>query len=197
MFDRNGIARWTRVAAALVLSAAAAPALAAQTGTPTTTAQAAAGQPRTITFDDAVRIALQQNGTLRQAVNAAALDTVAVRQQRMQFMPDVRFSSTTSGSYDRAPGTSTGSSSALSRTSTALNAGISSSYTLYNGGANSANLRAARLQQQAGASDVERTRQSVVFSVVSNYLSLIESQEQLRVREQTLASEQAQLQQIV
>jgi outer membrane protein len=199
MFDRNGIARWTRVAAALVLSAAAAPALAAQTGTqPAATAQAAAaGQPRTITFDDAVRIALQQNGTLRQAVNAAALDTVAVRQQRMQFLPDVRFSSTTSGSYDRAPGTGTGSSSALSRTSTALNAGVSSSYTLYNGGANSANLRAARLQQQAGASDVERTRQSVVFSVVSNYLSLIESQEQLRVREQTLASEQAQLQQIV
>jgi len=198
MFDRNGIARWARVAAALVLSAAAAPALAAQTGTPpAATTRAAAGQPRTITFDDAVRIALQQNGTLRQAVNAAALDTVAVRQQRMQFLPDVRFSTTTSGSYDRAPGTGTGSSSALSRTSTALNAGFSSSYTLYNGGANSANLRAARLQQQAGASDVERTRQTVVFSVVGNYLSLIESQEQLRVREQTLASEQAQLQQIV
>ncbi|HSU14408.1 TolC family protein [Longimicrobium sp.] len=196
MFDRNGISRWARVAAALVLAATAAPALAAQTGSPSTQPTATAGQPRTITFSDAVRIALQQNGTLRQAVNAAALDTVAVRQQRMQFLPDVRFSTTTSGSYDRAPGTSTGAGSALSRTSTALNAGVSSSYTLYNGGANSANLRAARLQQQAGASDVERTRQSVVFTVVSNYLSLIEGQEQLRVRNETLASAQAQLAQI-
>lgn len=197
MLERNGWARWTRVAAALALSAAAAPRLAAQAGTPPAATAPAAGEPRTITFDDAVRIALRQNGTLRQAVNAAALDTVAVRQQRMQFLPDVRFSTTTSGSYDRAPGTSTGAGSALSRTSTALNAGVSSSYTLYNGGASSANLRAARLQQQAGASDVERTRQQVVFTVVSNYLSLIEGQEQLRVREQTLASEQAQLRQIV
>jgi outer membrane protein len=195
MFDRNGIARWARVAAALVLAAAAAPALAAQTGSPSAPA-AAAGQPRTITFDDAIRIALQQNGTLRQAVNAAALDTVAVRQQKMQFLPDVRFSTTTSGTYDRAAGTGNGAGQALSQTSTALNAGVSSSYTLYNGGANTANLRAARLQQQAGASDVERTRQSVVFTVVSNYLSLIEAQEQLRVRNETLASEQAQLQQI-
>lgn len=197
MFDRNGIARWARVAMAVVAAAAAAPALAAQTGTAPPAAQAAAaGQPRTITFDDAVRIALRQNGTLRQAVNAAALDTVAVRQQRMQFLPDVRFSSTTSGSYDRAPGTATGAGSALSHTSTALNAGVSSSLVVYNGGANSANLRAARLAQQAGASDVERTRQSVVFTVVSNYLSLIEAQEQLRVRNETLASEQAQLTQI-
>ena len=169
--------------AALALLFSAVP-LAAQTGT-----------PRTITFDDAVRIALQQNGTLRQAVNAAALDTVAVSQQRSQFLPDVRLSTTSTGSYDRAPGVN-GASQALSRTSTAMTAGVSSSLVLYNGGANSANLRAARLQQTAGASDVERTRQSVVFTVVSNYLSLVEAQEQLRVRTETQASEQAQLTQI-
>ncbi|HEX6746425.1 MAG TPA: TolC family protein [Longimicrobium sp.] len=198
MFDRNGIARWARLAIALAAAAGTAPALAAQTGTPptTTAAQAAAGQPRTITFDEAVRIALQQNGTLRQAVNSAALDTVAVRQSKSQFLPDVRFSTTSTGTYDRAAGSGNGSGTALSRTSTALNAGVSSSLVVYNGGANSANLRAARLTQQAGASDVERTRQSVVFTVVSNYLTLIEAQEQLRVRNETLASEEAQLQQI-
>jgi outer membrane protein len=197
MFDRNGISRWARLAIALVATAAAAPALAAQAGTqpPAATTTAPAGQPRTITFDEAVKIALQQNGTLRQAVNAAALDTVAVRQQKMQFLPDVRFSTTSSGAYDRTPAGS-GASSALSHTSTALNAGVSSSLVVYNGGANGANLRAAQLQQSAGASDVERTRQSVVFTVASNYLSLIEAQEQLGVRRQTLASEQAQLEQI-
>jgi outer membrane protein len=43
---------------------------------------------------------------------------------------------------------------------------------------------------------VERTRQSVVFTVVSNYLGLTSAQEQLRVRQETLASEEALLQQI-
>jgi outer membrane protein len=77
-----------------------------------------------------------------------------------------------------------------------MNAGVSSSYTLYNGGANRANLRQAQLQQAAGGQDVERTRQNVVFTVSSNFLGLVEAQEQLRVRRETLASEQAQRDQI-
>ncbi|HEX9937131.1 MAG TPA: TolC family protein [Longimicrobium sp.] len=192
MIYRLGIA-----AAALVAAASAgAPAVGAQTtGQTQPQAVTTAAQPRTITFNEAVGIALQQNGTLRQAVNAAALDTVSVRQQRMQFLPDLRFSTTGSQSYDRSPGGGTGGSSLSSLTSS-MNAGVSSSYTLYNGGANRANLRQAQLQQQAGGQDVERTRQSVVFTVASNYLGLIEAQEQLRVRRETLASEQAQRDQI-
>lgn len=177
--------------------------IAASAGVPAASAQAAgqtqatttAAQPRTITFDEAVSIALRQNGTLRQAVNAAALDTVAVRQQKAQFLPDLRFSTSGSQSYDRSPAVGTGGSPLGSLTSS-MNAGVSSSYTLYNGGANRANLRQAQLQQAAGGQDVERTRQLVVFTVASNYLGLIEAQEQLRVRRETLASEQAQRDQI-
>jgi outer membrane protein len=189
MYHKLGVA-----AAALVLAVSAgAPQVAAQT-TPQAPATATAGQPRTITFNEAVGIALQQNGTLRQAVNAAALDTVSVRQQKMQFLPSVSFSTSGSQSYDRSP-VSAGSGASNTLTS-GLNAGVSSSYTLYNGGANRANLRHAQLQQAAGGQDVERTRQSVVFTVASNYLGLIEAQEQLRVRRETLASEQAQADQI-
>jgi outer membrane protein len=192
-FDTNGIARWARiVAVAAVAAGASAPALAAQTGTPAAATQSAAPAPRTITFNDAIDIALRQNGTLRQAVNAAALDTVSVRQQKMQFLPSVQFNTSTSQSFQpNANGAASLGSSAV--TSTALNAGVSTSLVLYNGGANSANLKQAQLQQAAGGLDVERTKQSVVFTVVSNYLTLIGDQEQLRVREQTLASEQAML----
>ncbi|HYH80073.1 MAG TPA: TolC family protein [Longimicrobium sp.] len=188
MHHKLGIA-----AAALVLAVSAGPpALAAQTTQ--AAPAAAAAQPRTIGFNEAVEIALRQNGTLRQAVNAAALDTVSVRQQKMQFLPSVSLSTTGSQSYDRSP-VSAGSGASNTLTS-GMNAGVSSSYTLYNGGANRANLRQAQLQQAAGGQDVERTRQSVVFTVASNFLGLIEAQEQLRVRRETLASEQAQLGQI-
>jgi outer membrane protein len=194
MFERNGFSRWARVVAVAVAAAAAqAPALAAQT-TPVPAATAVA-QPRTITFADAVSTALRQNGALRQAVNAAALDTVSVRQQRMQFMPSVSLNSSTSQSLSPFANRAS-SGTAGNVASTAVNAGVSTSLVLFNGGANRAQLAQARLVQQAGGQEVERTRQSVVFTVVSNYLELTSSQEQLRVRRETLASEEALLGQI-
>jgi outer membrane protein len=193
MFEGTGIARWARAAAVAGLAAASAPALAAQTGTAPATAPAAA---RTITFADAVSIALRQNGTLLQAVNAAALDTVSVRLQKMQFLPSVQLSTSTSQSLSPFARSTAGQTSVGDVTSTAVNAGVSTSLVLFNGGANKAQLAQARLVQQAGGQAVERTRQSVVFTVVSNYLELTGSQEQLRVRRETMASEEALLEQI-
>ena len=192
MFEGYGFARWARAAAVMAMAAASAPALAAQTGA----APAAAAAPRTITFADAVSIALRQNGTLLQAVNAAALDTVSVRQQKMQFLPSVQLNTSTSQSLSPFARSSAGQTSVSDVTSTAVNAGVSTSLVLFNGGANKAQLAQARLVQQAGGQTVERTRQSVVFTVVSNYLQLTGSQEQLRVRRETMASEEALLEQI-
>ncbi|HVG45705.1 MAG TPA: TolC family protein [Longimicrobium sp.] len=193
MFYGYGIVRWTRVATVAAMAAAAsAPALAAQAGTPS----AAAPAGRTVTFADAVEIALRQNGTLRQAVNAAALDTVSVRLQKMQFLPSVSLSTSTSQSLSPFARTGSTGTSVGDVTSTAVNAGVSTSLVLFNGGANRAQLAQARLAQQAGGQTVERTRQSVVFTVVSNYLELTGNQEQLRVRQETLASEEALLEQI-
>ncbi|HEV7589588.1 MAG TPA: TolC family protein [Longimicrobium sp.] len=199
MFEGYGIARWARVAVAAGMAAtASAPALAAQAGTPSTAAQTTAqtAATRTITFSEAVSIALRQNGTLLQAVNAAALDTVSVRQQKMQFLPSVQLSTSTSQSLQPFARTTTGQTSVSNVTSTAVNAGVSTSLVLFNGGANQAQLAQARLVEQAGGQTVERTRQSVVFTVVSNYLQLTGSQEQLRVRRETMASEAALLEQI-
>jgi outer membrane protein len=150
---------------------------------------AAQQQPgRTITFDEAIRIALAQNGTLRQVQNAAALDTVAVRQARQQFLPDLRLN--TSGTQSAGRSFSQDEGQVLNTSTRSLNAGLSSSVVVFDGGGNQADLRAARLSQTAGASDVARARQTVVFTVASNFLSLVEQQEQLRVRRETLASQQ-------
>ena len=77
----------------LTLLLAAAPALGAQA-----TPQPAARQ-QTITFDDAVRIALRQNTTLRQAANAAELDAASVRHQRFNLLPDLRLTTNTGQNY--------------------------------------------------------------------------------------------------
>jgi outer membrane protein len=158
--------------------------LAAQTAAPT----------QTISFDDAIRIALRQNSTLRQANNAAALNSASVKQQRLSFLPDLRFNTSTGQNYGRTFSQDEGR--IIDQTTQSLNAGVSSSVTLFNGMTNVANLRSAQLAEDAGERNVKRAEQTVAFTVASNFLALVQQQEQLRVQRENLAAQEAQERQI-
>jgi outer membrane protein len=146
-----------------------------------TAVAAAAQQPQSITFDEAVSIALRQNSAITRASNAEALDQLAVSDAKLGFLPDLRLS--TSGSRDINSSAGNGSQT--------MNARLSSSVTVFDGFANMASLRGAQLEQSAGTFDTERTRQDVLFAVISGYLTLIEAGEQVRVAEDNLAAEDA------
>ena len=124
----------TRVLLTLVVAASAAG------------AQTPASQ--TITFDDAVRIALRQNTTLQQATNSAALSSATVRQQKLALLPDLRFTTNTGQSYGRTFSQDEGR--IINETTQSLNAGVSSSVTVFNGLTNIANLKSAQLSEDAG-----------------------------------------------
>jgi outer membrane protein len=168
---------------AFTLLFAAAPALGAQ-----------AAPQQTITFDDAIRIALRQNTALQQANNAAELNSADVRQQRLSFLPDLRFSTSTGQSYGRTFSEDEGR--IINETTQSLNAGVQSSVTLFNGLTNIASLRSAQLGEEAGERNVQREEQTVAFTVASNFLALVQQQEQLRVQRENLAAQQAQEAQI-
>lgn len=163
-----------RVMAAAALTAAA-PALGAQ-------------QTQVITFRDAIRIALERNTSLRIARNSSELDEVTLRQERAQRVPDFRFNTSTAQTYGRTFNQSEGR--VENRSTQTVNTGVQSSMVLYDASI-SPSIRAARLGAEAGDLDVERTRQTVVFTVATNFLGLIQNREQLRVRQQSLAAEQA------
>jgi outer membrane protein len=162
----------------------AASALGAQTATPS----------QQITFDDAIAIALRQNTTLRQANNTAALNAANVRQQRLSLLPDLRFNTSTGQNYGRTFSEEEGR--ILNQTTQSVNAGVSSSVTLFNGLTNVANLRSAQLTEDAGERNVKRAEQTVAFTVASNFLTLVQQQEQLRVQQENLAAQTAQEKQI-
>jgi outer membrane protein len=142
---------------------------------------AAAQQPQTITFDQAVDLALRQSTAILRAENQLTLDALAVQDAQMRFVPDLRLS--TSGSQDLASG------GAARAGGQSANARLSSSVTVFDGFGNVASLRGARLAQEAGDLDLERTRQDVVFSVISGYLTLIEAAEQVKVAQENLAAQ--------
>ena len=155
---------------------------------------ASAADARIITFELALRIALEQNSTLRQADVATRASGVAVDQARGQFYPDLALTSRAAQSYGRNFNEAEGR--VIDTSTDTVNLGLSSSVTLFDGFGNTASLREARLSEQASHLDLQRTRETVVFTVASNFLLLLQTQEQLRVRRESLSAESTLEQQI-
>jgi outer membrane protein len=175
-------ARGTR---ALLAAAALAVALPALSGAQDTT-RTKLPPGGVITLQDAIRIALAQNTQVRFARNSLLLDSLAIRQAKNAFLPNLSASS--SASQDVANGSGGNPFSA--------SIGASSGMTIYNGGQNRNILSLARTNAAAGAADVARTRQSLVFTVASDYLALITQQQQLRVQQENLTAQEQELTQL-
>lgn len=148
---------------------------------PVVTAQESPVATRVIGFDQAVEIALEQNDTLRQARNAAALGRLDVAQARTGFLPDLRASGQSSRAIGRADGDGL-------RTTTL---GLASGVTLFDGFANTATLAGAKFASAADEQDLARARETVVFTVATNFLALVQQREQLRVQRENLTAQAA------
>jgi outer membrane protein len=141
---------------------------------------------RLITFQEAIRIALDQNTTVRAAENAAALGKVGVSEARSQFMPNLTFS--TSGSQNFGRNADTLQNQSTSQNTRSASMGLNSGVTVFDGFGNVAQLKSAKLSDAAGEQELVRTRETVAFTVASNFLALIQRQEQLRVQRENLGA---------
>ena len=163
-------------------------------GTAVTTSQIAAAQDvQTITFEQAVRLALEQNVSLRQSANLVELESRQVFQRRMDFLPDLRFStngSRGSGFWQDQAGRN------VAFTNKNVNGSFSTSLNVFNGFADVAALEQARHERDASLLSYDRGRQDAVFSVVDSYLEYVDSREQVRILEENLESQRQQLMQI-
>lgn len=158
-------------------------------GAASDTAAAAPSGATTITFDQALQLALRQNTTVRQAENTAALGTATVQAQRLQFLPNLQLSTTGAQNVGRSFSESQGS--IINQGTQSLTAGISSTVTLFDGLSNVAALRQANLASDASGQDLTRARQTAAFTVASNFLTLVTDQEQLKVQQENFAAQAA------
>lgn len=143
-----------------------------------------------ITFADAVRLVLSQSVGVRQAQNTVETSTATVRQRQSAFLPSFSLNTSTSEAYGYNFNQQEGR--ITDQTTTALNVGASSAVTLFDGGRNLATLRESRLSNSANGSDLSRARQTAVFTAASNFLTLVQREEQVRVQRDNLAAQQAQ-----
>ena len=187
----TSVPRWSvaLLAAAMVAMPAFAGAQSAATAAPAATA----GEP--IDLQTAIGIALRQSVLVKQSENAVASSETGVSQARNAFLPSLSINTSSARSVGRS-GTGTG----LSSSSQSLNTGLSSSLVVFDGLRNVKELRQARLGVTANTSELTRARQTAVFTVASDYLTLATAEGQLEVQKRNLAAleaQEAQLQKLV
>lgn len=150
-------------------------------------ARARTAAERAITLQEAITLALAQNSTIRFARNTTALDSLNVRQARNAFRPNLVATSQSSQGFGAG---------SQGQNSFSVGGGVSSGITLFDGGQNTGALQQARLYLQASGQDLDRSRQTVVFLVASDFLALITQQEQLRVQQENLLAQEQELAQL-
>ena len=147
-----------------------------------------------IGFDRAIRTALSQNTDLKRAQATRRQSQTQVQAEWMDFAPDLSLSTDVTRRFGRNFSQVTGNFT--TRSTDFFNVGGRSSITLFNGFENTASLNQARNRAEADDLSLQRTRREVVFTVMNQYISLIESREIVRVRREELEARRQQLRQI-
>jgi outer membrane protein len=152
---------------------------------------APAQELRRITFDQAVQLALERNITVQRARNAMDLQETQIAAEKADFLPNLNASTGANRVYGLSFDQTTGRT--FTEASDGFSTSLSSSYQLYTGSERRSSLEQARRTLDANTHTYERTRQTVVFNVIQQYLQLILNREQIRIREEDLAAQQQQL----
>lgn len=155
---------------------------------------AAAQQAEQITFDDALRIALDNNVQLKRAANTVRSQENVVRNSWAAFVPSLNLSSGSSRYYGLNFDQITGDLVTFSSDRVSFSA--SSGITLFQGFREFALLSQARIDLTASDLTHERQRQTVVFQVMTQFLDLMQSRENIAIQQENLAAQQQLLTQI-
>ena len=147
-----------------------------------------------VTFEEAIRLALVQNPRLRRAETAVSAAGEAVELARAAFLPDLSATVQPTRRYGLGFDQTTGS--LQQSTSDVMSASLSTSVNLFNGFRDQADLRRRRVEQEARGFTMQRTQEDVVFTVASQFLSVVLEREIRQIRTDALASQHAQLDRI-
>lgn len=149
---------------------------------------------QTITFDDAITIALDQNTDLRRAVTDVQRQDATIRQRQFNFGPDLSLSSSTTRQFGRSFSQEEGQ--IVNQTTDFFRVSANSSITVFDGFNNIASLRQANRRGEASELNLERTRQDVVFTVMEQFIDLAQSRQEVEVRREEVDVQRQQVEQI-
>jgi len=147
-----------------------------------------------ISFNEAIQIALDQNINLKQSANQVEIAATQVSDNRMQYYPNLSFSTGAGQSYGRSIDET--SNTFIDDATESWSAGVSSGVSLFTGFRREALMSQSKLDLESADLSFSRQRQDVIFRVMSNYLNLIDQSQQVLIREENLEAQQQELERI-
>jgi outer membrane protein len=162
----------------------------------------AGAQPRTLTLQQAIEIALERNLSIRQAENNVKSASAGVLTAYGAYLPTLSASGGwTRTQTERAASTQLigGVPLAVPATSSTVNnfsTGLSVGYTIFDGFNRESNFNRAVSNSISSEKTAERTRQSIVFQVQASYLTVLRNEQLLKVSEENLKRDRRQLERI-
>lgn len=155
----------------------------------------ALGQAQTtITLEDAIGIAIENNYQLQQADNNLAVSDNAVLSARADFLPSI------SASYNgtRRVGQQFDQTTVTFEniTTQSLGGNLNSSITIFNGFNNINSLRRANTERSIQIEESQRLRENIIFTTASRFLQVVLNEELLKISEENLNVAEQQYEQI-
>ncbi|MCS3668290.1 outer membrane protein [Salinibacter ruber] len=141
-----------------------------------------------------MRTALDQNTDIKRAQVQARQSNIQVRSEWMDFLPNLEINTSVERGVGRGFSEVVGGITTQTQDEFRLNG--RSSVTLFNGFENTSSLRQAREQAGADQNSLKRARREVVFTVMDQFISLVESREIVRVRRERVEAQRQRLKQI-
>jgi outer membrane protein len=161
-------------------------------------------QTKNLTLEQAKAIALERNLNVAQAQNNIEAAQAQALAAKGGYLPTLSASGGWSRNQSTRDGTTTQVISGLPVTSPAFfqvtnnfTAGVSAGYTLFDGFARQANVGAATSRAVATELTAARTRQAIIFQVVTDYLNVLRNEYLVGVSAENLKRDQRQLERIV
>ncbi|HET8864743.1 MAG TPA: TolC family protein [Gracilimonas sp.] len=153
-----------------------------------------AQERRTITIQEAIEIALENNYQLKQAKNNLELSEYNIKSEYADFLPSV------SGGFNgsRRTGRQFVPDVVDFRdvTSQSISGNLSASIPIFNGFENIYSLKASEQSKLSDEESLQRAKEQVIFNTASNYLGVLLDRELLEIRKENLENSQMQLEQV-
>ena len=159
------------------------------------TGNALGQEKKTITLQDAIEIALENNYLLKQAENNLDLADVSILNEKMDFLPNL----STRASYSNTTGQQFVQEilSFDNRTSESIGGSINANFTIFNGFENILSLRQSEYSKVSVEEQVQRARENVIFNTATAYLTVLVNKELLEIAKDNLKTTEKQLEQII
>ena len=143
------------------------------------------------TFQQCLDTALKRNISVNQTRLSNELNKISLEQSKANRIPSV--SANVGESFNFGNNINATTNSFTIGTFHSGNYGLSASYNLFNGLQNNNTIKQYKLNIEAGKYDVENAKNTVILSVTTGYLQILQQYEILRTAQNQLAADSVQV----